>query len=515
MQFCTARDFKSHLRRAAVWHGSIGYGHSGMKRLAVGLVSVLFLLAAIVLVRTALFASKQMRVSPPPPTAIDRQRIAQRLSEAVQFRTVSHSDPARFDGKEFLRFHQFLKRSFPLVHARLLREVVGDYSLLYSWKGEREDLKPILLTAHMDVVPAAAETEPNWNHPPFSGRVADGYIWGRGTLDDKASLLGLLEAVEYLLHAGFRPRRTHYLAFGHDEEVGGRGGAARIAELLSQRNIDLEYVLDEGGFVIDGAAPVILPLVALVGIAEKGYLSLELNVNAPGGHSSIPPAQTAIGILAAAIHKLESRPFPARIRGATAKLFEHLGPELPWPKKMIGANLWLFSSWVEREMAKSPVANAMIRTTLAATIFESGIQDNVLPTRARAVVNLRILTGESPAAVIEHLRRTIDDARIVITPLKPIVEPSRVSEVDTASFALLNRTIREIFSGIAVAPALLVAATDARHYSKRSNNVYRFAPIKLRDGDFRRFHGVNERINLDDYERIVRFYIQLMRNADS
>ena len=212
-------------------------------------------------------------------------------------------------GKEFLALHEYLKETFPKVHSGLTKETINDYSLLYTWKGSDETLKPILLMAHLDVVPVEPASEADWQHPPFEGQIQDGYIWGRGALDDKAGVMGLLEAVETLLAEGFRPKRTIYLAFGHDEELGGPNGAAKIAELLLSRKVELDYVLDEGLIIANGILPVSKP-VALIGIAEKGFVSLELSVETEGGHSSMPPPNTAIGILSEAVNKLEEGQMP-------------------------------------------------------------------------------------------------------------------------------------------------------------------------------------------------------------
>ena len=246
----------------------------------------------------------------PPPSAeklqLDQDEIVTRLSEAIQFKTISFESGTESNTDPFRDFHAFLAKSFPRVHAQLTREVVNDYSLLYTWKGKDDRLKPILLMAHIDVVPVDPDSEKLWTHAPFSGKVADGYVWGRGTMDDKVSVLGILEAVEKLLADGFQPQCTVYLAFGHDEEIGGQQGAAKIAALLSQRNVQPEFVLDEGSAITDGIIPGVAAPVAMIGIGEKGDLSLQLTVTSPGGHSSLPPSESAIGILSRAIDKVET-----------------------------------------------------------------------------------------------------------------------------------------------------------------------------------------------------------------
>ncbi len=486
-----------------------------MKRFFWSLLGIVCLLVAIIVIRTIRFVSRQIHVPPASVIILDANAAVKRLSQAIQHETVSLQNPAKADAAEFLRFHQFLAGSFPALHSHLTKEVIGGYSLLYTWKGKSDSLKPLMMMGHMDVVPVDPSSENNWTHPPFAGQIADGYIWGRGSMDDKGNVLAILEAVEHLLHTRFQPQRTIYLAFGHDEEVGGENGAAKIAGLLRSRHVELDYVVDEGGNITDGIVPGVALPVALIGVAEKGYLSLELSVDSPGGHSSTPPPHTAIGILSNSIHKLEAAPFSSRLPKPTRGFLEFIGPEMKWPQKMIAANLWIFAPVLKRQLEKPPLSNAMIRTTQAATVFEGGVKENILPTRARAVVNLRILTGETVAGVIDHIRRVIDDPQVKIAPLPVRMEPSSVSDTRSASFKLIQQTINEIMPEALVAPFLLVAATDSRHYASLTKNIFRFLPIKIRPEDAQRYHGIDERISVEDYERCMRFFVQLIRNSQS
>lgn len=485
-----------------------------MKKFILALVGVVGLLGAIIIARAATFTSRQIHAAPITPITLERDAIVSRLAEAIRFKTVSYQTAAEFNAQEFRHFHTFLEKSFPRVHRHLGKEAVNEHSVLYTWKGKNEGLKPILLLAHMDVVPADPESEKLWTHAPFSGNLADGFVWGRGAMDDKASMLGILEAVEHLLKQGFAPERTIYLAFGHDEEIGGNHGAAKIAELLRARKVELEFVLDEGMNILSGIIAGIAAPVALIGIAEKGYLSLELTVASAGGHSSIPPADTAIGTLSRALQRLDAAPFPATLRGPTRAMFEFLGAEMAWSKKLALANLWLFEPLVKKQLTASPLTNAILRTTLAPTMFNAGVKENVLPAQASAVVNLRVMPGETTADAIEHVRQVIDNPRIKLTPLPIRMEPSAVSDIESPSFKLLQRTIREIAPATIAAPALLVGATDSRHYSALTKNVFRFLPITLNAEDTKRYHGIDERISIQDYERCVRFYAQLIRNSN-
>jgi carboxypeptidase PM20D1 len=441
--------------------------------------------------------------------------MAERLAQSIRYQTVSHQDPAQFDGQEFLRLHEYLEQAYPQIHTRMTREVVGDYNLLYTWSGQDQDLKPILLMAHIDVVPADSGPEGGWTHPPFDGQIADGFVWGRGTMDDKNSVLGILEAVEALLREDFQPRRTIYLAFGHDEEISGHQGAAKIASLLHSRGVELEYVLDEGLSVVEGVVPFISKPVAMVGIAEKGYLSLELSVKGSPGHSSVPPQETPIGILSTAIRKLERNQLPLRIEIPARQMFSALAPEMGFGMRVVFANLWLFGGLVKWVFSRTPTTNALIRTTTAPTMLQAGVKENILPAEAKGVVNFRLLSGDTIASVTEHVRRTIGDTRVEIRPLEGLTgEASFVSATDAPGFGALVRTIHQTYSGVVITPGLVLGATDSRHYAELTDSIYRFSPLWVGPGDLERVHGTDERISITDHERSVRYYIQLIRNSD-
>lgn len=484
------------------------------KRILLVLALAVAVLASVLVVNTLRFTSRQIAVEPVQPLGVDEGAAAGRLAGALRFQTVSSEEAGRVRGEEFEGLHRYLEENFPKAHAALTRESVGDYSLLYTWRGQDESLKPVLLAAHQDVVPVGPETVAGWEQPPFEGRVAGGYVWGRGALDDKSNLLALMEAVEALVGEGFRPRRTVYLAFGADEEVGGAGGAARMAELLRARNVALEYVLDEGLAVTEGIIPDVSQPVATVGVAEKGFVSLELVVEGAGGHSSMPPPQTAVGILGAAVARLEERQMPASLDGVTRQLLEHVGPEMPFGKRLVMANLWLFGPLVVRKLAESPGTNAGVRTTTAATVIGGGVKENVLPASARAVVNFRILPGDRIESVVAHAREAVADPRVKINRLGAFAaEPSAVSGTDTAGFQTVRRTIRQLFPDTLVAPALVLGATDSRHYARLTTDIYRFSPMRVRREDVERIHGTNERISVKDYAACVKFYHQLMKNS--
>jgi len=480
---------------------------------AFGVLGVgLLLVVALLLYRATRFTSRQISAPPYAPVVLDTAGAAARLAGALQFRTISSDESASPSGAEFARFHEYLRTRFPKLHARLKREITNGYSLLYTWQGTDTTLAPILLMAHQDVVPVEAES--TWTYPPFAGRIADGYVWGRGALDDKGNLMAVLEAVERFVADGVTPRRTIYLAFGHDEEVGGRNGAARTAALLASRGVHLQYVLDEGGAITTGLVPGIAGPVALVGIAEKGYVSLELTAHAQGGHSSMPPPATAIGILGEALTELEEDQMPRRISGATAAMLDYIGPEMAFSRRVALGNRWLLSGLIESQFGATPSGNAMMRTTTAPTILSAGVKDNVLPSTARAVVNFRILPGDSIAGVVAHAKEAIDDERVTIRVIpESAVEPSPVSPDTSVSFLAMEQTLRQVAPGVVVTPWLVVGGTDSRHFDKLTANVYRSGALALTSADLRRIHGTDERVAISDYARNIAFYIQLIRNS--
>jgi carboxypeptidase PM20D1 len=476
----------------------------------------LALLALVVGVRAARFPSRQPEVAPLAASPVDADGAARRLAESLRFATISARDPAALDSAAFLGLRRHLEASYPRVHRALARETVGEWSLLYTWRGRDPSLHALLLAAHQDVVPVDAGSAGDWTHPPFAGAVADGFVWGRGAMDDKASLVCILEAIEGLLAEGFAPERTLHLAFGHDEEVGGERGAAEIARLLAARGERLAFVLDEGGTVVEpGYLPGFDRQTAAIGVAEKGSVSIALEAKAAGGHSSAPPRQTAVGIVAAAVAELERHALPARIDGTTALFLDHLGPELSFPLRAVFANRWLLDPLLALALARTPATDAMLRTTTAATRIEGGVRENVLPIRARAVLNFRIHPRDSVAAVVEHVRRVVDDERIELTVGlgSPPREPSPLSPVDSEAYGELARTAREIFPGAVAVPFLVLGGTDARHYVELTQRIYRFGPFAYARDALVRAHGTDERIAVANLVSGVRFYRRLVERS--
>lgn len=489
-----------------------------LKKAFLAVILLIAVLVVAVAVNTWRQGSRQIHVPPAPPLTVDADAAARRLSAAIRFKTVSSLDDAGLNSDQFQALHAHLQASYPRVHASLKREVVGDLTLLYTWPGTDAKAPPILLLAHQDVVPIAPGTEAKWQAEPFAGEIKDGFVWGRGAWDNKANLIGQMEAMEMLLAEGFKPRQTIYVAMGADEEVGGLRGARKIAELLASRGVKLDFVLDEGLLITDGILKGLDKPVALIGIAEKGYLSVEMHAHGTPGHSSMPPpaGTGAIGILSGALARLEDRQMPAHIRGVAKEMFDTIGPEMSGFGRVALSNLWLFGPLVQRQLEAAGSTNAMLRTTTAPTIFEAGNKDNVIPGEAKATVNFRLLPGDTQQSVLQHVRDAVGEqpeGRFELKTLAGASEPSPISPTASASYQLMNRTLRSLFTDVLVAPSLMIAATDSRHFTGVSDHIYRFSPVRAKPEDLARFHGTNERVSVANFGELIRFYVQLLRNT--
>jgi carboxypeptidase PM20D1 len=487
-----------------------------VKRLLVGVVIVLALLVAVLAANTLRKGSRQLDVPLVAAVAVDEAAVANRLGEAVRLRTISSREDSNLNADQFRHLHDLLQTRFPKTHAALKREVVGDLSLLYTWEGSDPRAAPILLLAHQDVVPVAPGTDGDWQIAPFSGESKDGYVWGRGSWDDKGNLMSQMEAVEMLVASGFKPQRTVYLAFGADEEVSGARGAAKIAALLKERKVHLDFVIDEGLLILDGILPGLIKPAALIGIAEKGYLSVVLKMSATPGHSSMPPKKgtSAIAMMSAALKRLDDEQLPGGIRGVGGEMFDTIAPEMSGFSRVALSNLWLFGPVVSKQLESAASTNAMLRTTTALTIINAGNKENVLPGRAEATVNFRILPGDTKEQVMDHMRKQVTHAvgsdQFELFALPGAVDASKVAPTDSAQYKLLNKTIREVFPGTLVAPGLMVGATDSIHYGDISDHIFKFSPVRANAEDLKRFHGTNERLAISNYAEAIRFYHRLL-----
>lgn len=481
----------------------------GRKILARGALLLLALLVAVLAVRTVVFRrSGPIAAAQVPALRIDLPRAAQRLGEAIRLRTISAADQPESPRAALEALRTWLAATYPAFHALAAPTVVGGGTLLFEWKGSDAALRPIVLMAHQDVVPEVAPER--WKHPPFSGALDEGSVWGRGSIDDKGSLIAIMEAVEALAAAGHVPARTLWLVFGHDEETSGSGARA-AAELLASRGVQAEFVLDEGSLAI-ADHPVTHAPVALIGISEKGYATVRVTARAGGGHASMPPQDTAVATLARAIDAIMGSPFPMRYDGATQAMLEALVPEVPALTRLAIANAWLFRPLLVKQIGATPQGAAMLHTTLAPTMLAGATRENVLPTEASATFNLRIAPGDTVAGVMQHLRQSVGALPVTLELVGESRDPSVVSPVDSFGFRLIGGAARAVF-GTAVAPAPVIAATDSRHMSVLTRNIYRFQPLQLSLAETAMIHGIDEHISIEALQRMVQFYGTLVATA--
>jgi len=472
-----------------------------MKKLIIAIAAIIIVLGGILVFNTLSLQSKQVE-SEPSATMKFPEMAFQNLSKAVQFKTISFSEDAIPDSTAFNGFHQFLSEAFPLLHQNLSLEKINEYSLLYKWEGSDASKKPIILLSHQDVVPVDQPTLNAWESGPFEGTITDTHIIGRGTMDDKSSLMAIMESVEVLLQESFTPKQTIYLAFGHDEELGGENGAKAIAAYLKEKGVNAAMTLDEGGFLAQDMIPDFDKTVAMVNLAEKGYVSFNLIVETNGGHSSAPPEDNTLGMLAQAIVDLEDNQLPYKMVKPIDYQFEYMGAEMPFFKRMAFANPWLF---------KAPVLKALnAHTTTAPTIIEGGVKDNVIPTVGKATINFRILPGETIESVKNHIQKIVGNG-IKVEIAGFATNPSPVSGIDSDAFKNLEKTIRSVFPEAVVVPGLIGGGTDARYFYDVSDDVYRFYPIRIGPDSMTRFHGIDEKIGKENYKEMITFTYNLIK----
>jgi len=447
-----------------------------------------------------------------PSYAFDTEKSIERFSKSIQFQTVSLEDLSEIDYEPFEEFITFLEESYPSLHSNAELQRIGEYSLLFKWKGTNPDLNPGLLMGHYDVVPVKEDAIELWSYEPFGGEIEEGFIWGRGTLDDKSGIFSVLEAVEFLIESGHQNERTFYLALHHDEEIGGLNGAKQISEFLESEGVHLEFLVDEGPPVAENIIDNIDVPLAMIGVAEKGSLNLELVYRQEGGHSSMPPRQTVISILSRAINRIERRPMDAHYNGLIKETFEPLIPYMSFTQRLAFNNTWLFSGKIKRELGKNPATNAALRTTAAKTIFEAGFKENVLPVEGRVIINFRLHPNDTIEDVVEYVRQRVNNPDIVINVMDRARNPSPVSDTRARPYQVLKQTIEDIFDQALVSPSLFVAASDSRHFHNLTDNVYRFRPIRATHDDRARVHGIDERIRVDNYLEMIQFQIELIQN---
>jgi carboxypeptidase PM20D1 len=482
-----------------------------MKQVLIGLGAVLGLLLAFMVVRTLMVPAPTVQAAA-PPIAVDGNIVAQHLSQAVKFQTVSYGDGVKEaeKGKALDAMDQWMEATYPYFH-----EAAGperfDRSLLFTWIGKNPNLAPVLLMAHLDVVPVVPGTEKDWTHAPFSGDIAEGFVWGRGTLDDKGQLITILEAANRLAQSGFQPERTIMFAMGQDEEVGGRGNAA-IAKALQQRGSHFAWVLDEGSSIMNEPYPGVNKPVAFISNAEKGYLSLELTAHGEGGHAARPSHDLALPRLSNAIVSVVNHPFASDLDEIQRSKLAAIAPLAPFGEKFVLANLWALKSFVLRRMEAAPDSAATLHTTISPTIMSAGIKENVIPPVARGVINFRLHPRDTIKSVTAHVKDAIGDSKVDVTEREETIsEATKIADVNGPAFTYIANLINATY-GVPSAPDIMTGATDSRHYMPIADEVLRFRPYHEDEADLARVHGTNERVAISDLGPAVGFYMRLIQD---
>ena len=483
-----------------------------MKSILVILLAGLLLLCAIIVARTVMHQPQTLGAVARVEVELDEQIIGKHLSEAIRFKTVSFQNPENAQAAEFEAFIVWLAATYPQVHQAMQLTRLGEHTLLYRWQGSEPARQPILLTAHYDVVPVIPGSEALWQHPPFSGEIVEGIIWGRGALDDKSAVIAQLEAATHLLQTGFIPKRTIYFSFGHDEELGGGNGAANVTAALAEQNVQLAWSLDEGSFLFDGMLPGVEPLMAAINVAEKGSVTLNIVAKSAGGHSSMPPQQTAIGILAEAITALEANPIPGGLSGLSEQMFDTASRYMPFTSRMFFANRWLFQSAVEEQVSSSTFGNAMLRTTTAPTMLSGSVKINVLPIEATVAVNFRVHPRDSVEDIVNHVRSVVASENVEVRLAGGAGRAaSAVSSWDSVGYRVIEQSVREVFGDVVVTPGLMIAGSDSRHYGKVADDAFRFNPFTLTQAELTGFHGTNEKISVANLAQGTATYVRILK----
>lgn len=486
-----------------------------MKKWVLGIGVTLVALGGVIAVRTVTFAPQAVadgaaiKVAALAP--FDTNQAAQHLAEAVRFQTISNQDASQNQRGEWGRLHTWLAATYPKAHAAMQREML-DQTLVYTWPGSDPAAQPIIVMAHQDVVPVTPGTEQDWKYQPFAGTIAEGAVWGRGTIDDKGSLVALFEAMEALAAQDFKPKRTIYLVSGHDEEVGGTGAAA-AAKLLASRKVKALFTIDEGG-IITTDTPIIQQPAMMIGVAEKGYTTLHIRADAPGGHSSMPPQEIGTVNLAKAVVAIHQDQFAMELRGPAEAMIDVFAAKAGGMTKLAAANKWLLGGVIKGQMAASPASAALLHTTIAPTMLQGSPKENVLPQSAEALINYRIAPWDNSAKVLERARAAVKGLPVKVDfTERGAREPTPVSSSTSIGWQLIVASARAGHPGIVAAPYLVVAGTDSRSMTPVSNDVYRFAAISLATAETRMIHGTNEHITLKNLESAIAFYARLLSTA--
>lgn len=435
-------------------------------------------------------------------SGLDCDTAIYRLRQVLQFETVTgHS-------KAFASLHQYLFKTYPNIFDHVQR--FGQHALMFKWQGSDESLKPWLCIAHQDVVPVSEKEVAQWSFPPFSGDIDQGFIYGRGALDMKSTLVAILEAVNKLIDEGFQPKRSLYIYMGDDEEIGGPN-ALQAAEWMKEQGIRLSYIVDEGGAILEELVPGTQQPVALIGIAQKGVMNLKLSVKGASGHAAQPGIKTPIAILGSAIAKIMAHPMPIDSNSLVFSLLGKMAPYMPMLKRLVMSNLWLFKPFVSARLQQIPLMNAMMRTTAAPTLIAAGIKKNVTPEIATANLNYRLYPGDTADDVVAHVKSVLGDLDVLME-VEDASNATAFSQTKSEGFERISKAICSISKdSISIAPTLTIGGTDGRHFRDNAEDLYQFLFIRGTIDEFKRIHGLDERISIENYLNQINFFYELIK----
>ena len=465
-----------------------------------GLALALFVVAVVA--KTLTYTAPQTTASDRDLPSVDANAVAQKLSKAIQFKTLSHplGEPGR--PADFQAFLDWVPQAFPSFTNATTVDTVSGFTPIFRWAGSDPAKLPVLISGHYDVVPVESE----WDVDPFAGVIKDGFVWGRGALDMKGGVITILEALDRLAASGFQPKGDVYVALTQDEEIGGLGGAQAVVKYFKDKNIPIGWSLDEGSFVLRNIVSSVDKDLAMINVAEKGYLTVEITATAEGGHSSLPPRDTATAKLAEALKNLHDNPIPGGLTGVSADFFDTLGRHMGLGERVLFANKWAFRPVIESVLSGSNSTDALLRTTTATTMLKGSETENVLPQRATATVNFRLHPRDTEQMILDHLDAVVgsEDIEITVLSSRPA---SPVSAHDTPAYEALANAATAVFDDVAVIPGLMVAGSDSQHYSQYVGDSYRFLPFIFTDDDLPLLHGRHERISIENLGRAVQYYM--------